>query len=116
MRFYAVCQFYEPFIMGGDVWQFRKYYVDGTAVQLANDISGFVFVDHTVGEYHVHEVLTGIRLSSHMSESRAIAIANENIEMTSDLADQIRKFGDGSRYIEVPMAEALKRIKAGTRK
>lgn len=108
--YYAICQFYEPFTMGGSVWHFVRFKVDGEKVKLTKKFKGFVYQCDLTQEYRVHELKSGGLLGHGTTVETAIKQANKNIKITPDLADQIAKLGDSSNFRTVPTKDALRRI------
>ncbi len=105
---YAICQFYVPFVMGGDVWQFRRFKVEAEDCELIKGFKGFVAKHKR--RYTVYELATGGKLGEGHTRQAAIFDANKNIEETPDLKEQIQKLGDTSRFEEVSVEEAYSRL------
>lgn len=92
--FLAIASFYEPFTMGGNVWQFHAYPVQAMPLTLVENIKAFVF--EAEDRFHIHEAESGGWLSSGKSLSEAIAVAVQNISSTPDLKEQIKILGKAS--------------------
>ena len=107
---WAICQYYEPFTMGGNVWQWRRFEIDAEDVELVKGFKGFVFYDDLTREYRVHEITTGGLLGEGKLRDEAVATANKNIEETPDLKNQMANLGDTSNFQVVEAADALRRI------
>ena len=106
---YALCKYYEPFVIGGPVWQFKRYEIDADDVNLVNGFKGFIFKIGT--SWSVHELNTGGFIGSGESIEEAIYSANCNIKDTVDLDDQIKSLGDVSKFPIVKTEEALQRLR-----
>lgn len=111
-KHWAICQFYEPFTMGGSVWQWRRFEVEAEEVYLINKIKGFVF-QQSETQWNVYELSTGGFLGVGASRADAIKAAKHNIKITPNLKEQIAKLGDTSHFQVVSSEEALKRITKG---
>jgi hypothetical protein len=117
MPFYAICQYYVPFTMGGSVWQWRRYKVGhAESVTLIQEFQAFVFLDEQSKIWNVHEKTTGGLLGEGDTKEAAVFQANKNIEDTPDLKEQMEKLGDTSRFEEVEYDDARRRINKNARR
>ena len=107
---YAICQFYEPFVMGGDVWQWRRYKVNAEPISLDRKFKAFVYHNHITAKWCVHEAGTGGLIGTGRSRKDAIDDANNNIKITPDLEKQVLALGDTSHFEETTYEEASRRI------
>jgi hypothetical protein len=115
-KFWAICRFYEPFTMGGDVWQWCRFQVEGKPLRMLRDIQAFIFFDDVSKRWKVHEAGTGGFLGEGATDMDATYHANKNIELTPDLEEQIKGLGDTGRFPVVEKDEALCRLaKSGGR-
>ena len=110
--FYAAAQFYEPFIIGGDVWQWYRYPVEARLVKIV-DFDCFIFEGHN-GDYHIHEQKTGGLIGKGKTKKRAEADAIANVKSTPDLKKQMAQFGDVMSFKETTKKEAFRRLQRGT--
>ena len=109
--FKALCQFYEPFTMGGRVNQWVHYEVEGVEVLLRRNISGFI-CKRPDGVFSVHEKDTGGYLGEGASELEAEYDANHNIDITEDLEEQIKSIAaEAAGAREVSADDAYGRLK-----
>lgn len=108
-NFYAITQFYEPFILGGDVWKWVRYQIRAKRVNLINKFEGFVFYCELTDEYQVHEASSGGLLGHAKGETEAIFIANRNISITPDLRKQVNRIIQDSAYCETVLAQEARR-------
>lgn len=107
---FAICQYYEPFVMGGNVWQWRRFGVESEQVELVDGFTGFVFYDELTKEWRVHELTTGGLIGEGPNRLDAIHKANTNIKETPDLREQMKSLGDTTQFPVVEAADALARI------
>lgn len=112
-QFYAAVQFYEPFTMGGNVWQWRKYAVDGSSVKVG-EFNCFLFKSPGYQYYYVHECKTGVCIGEGKTKKAAVEKASENVDTTPDLKEQMKQFLDENgaveSFIEVAAEEVFKRL------
>lgn len=107
---WAICQYYEPFTMGGSVWHWKRFEVEADDVDLVKKFKGFVFYCPVTEQYRVHEATTGGLLGEGDMYATAVADANHNIKITPDLREQMTALGDTTQFTAVPAVEALARI------
>lgn len=107
---WAICQFYEPFVMGGSVWQFRRFKVQAEDIKLVSGFKGFLYRDQVSKVWRVYEESTGGMLGEGRTREEAIYQANYNIKRTPDLRKQVETLGDPMRHEEADTAEALRRL------
>ena len=89
-KFWAMLLKYNPFVMGGDVWQPVRYETDGSPVKVKK-YSCFVFFNELQGEYQVHDKKSGGLIGHGRTKGAALALARENVETTPDLDEQMAK-------------------------
>lgn len=109
-RHHAICQYYEPFTMGGNVWQWRRFEVESEPVDLVDGFKGFAFYCELTKEWRVHELTTGGLLGEGPNQIEAVHTANTNIKETPDLREQMAGLGDTTQFPVVKAADALRRI------
>lgn len=110
-KHYGICMYYDTFVMGGDVWQARKYKVEKVDEVLNLDgLEVFVWKCPISSKWKVNEVTTGGLLGDGNSKKAALKKAISNIEETPDLKEQIKKIGPVKGKIEVPYEEAYERF------
>ena len=108
---YGMCLYYVPFVMGGDVWQPRRYKVENVKeTRTINGIDVFLQKCPIDGMWRVTETTTGGLLGQGNSEKKAFEVATDNIESTPDLKDQMAKFGPVENHPEVDYTEAHERF------
>ncbi len=110
MHFWALCLFYEPFVMGGDVWQKRRYQVVAEASDPIEGYETFAWSNQE-GEWRVHEKSTGGLLGEGETLHEAWAEAKKNIKETPDFAKQVKQLGPVLNHTAVEYSEAMRRIK-----
>ena len=107
---FVICQYYEPFVLGGSVWQWRRFQVNAYITKLTSKFEGLLFYCPLTKEWRIHESTTGGLLGEGKTGEAAIADANRNIETTPNLREQMTSLGDTSKFQVVEKNEALKRI------
>jgi len=107
---FVICQYYEPFTMGGSVWHWRRFEVDAHPTKLVSKFEGLLFYCPLTKEWRIHESTTGGLLGEGRTSEAAIADANKNIKTTPDLREQMASLGDTSQFRVVSKDDALKRI------
>src|SRR3990172_3512348 len=106
--FCALILVYEPFIMGGDVWQPRRYETEGTPVRVGK-YRCFTFFNDVSKKHHVHDQKTGGLLGEGRTVEEAVATAKKNIAETPDLDAQMRSAGSVEGPKVITKDEALRR-------
>ena len=109
-EYWVRCQFYEPFTMGGDVWQGRRYRVEGVQCRKLGRFEVFGFFRVAKNAWQVHEKSTGGWLGKGKTLDAAWKAAKKNVEITPDLTRQIEKLGPVESLAEVTTEEAFRRL------
>ncbi len=109
MHFWALCLFYEPFVMGGDVWQKRRYEVVGEVSDPIDGYETFAWSNQS-GDWQVHETKTGGLLGKGETLHEAWSDAKKNVRETPDFAEQAKQLGPVLRHVAVEYAEAMRRL------
>jgi hypothetical protein len=112
---WAICQFYEPFRLGGPLWDFVRFKVNGSPIILDRDIEAFIYTFPKPKEYRVHHTQTGGLLGSGKTQKAAIEMANYNISMTPDIFNQFLTLGPVLNHREVQTHEAFNRLSKSKR-
>lgn len=95
--------------MGGKVWQEKRFKVDAFDHKIG-DIDIFSYVNPHNNIHQLHERTTGAFLVEHADLATALQMAKEGIESTPDFAEQMSRFGDPMRFLEVEAASAFRRL------
>ncbi len=88
-KYWAVYQEYFPFVMGGTVWQPRRYEITGEPVSVGK-LKCFMFYNTIEKAWQCHECDTGGLLASGLSREEAVRTALQNCSITPDIAEQIK--------------------------
>lgn len=107
---WAICKVYEPFTIGGSVWQSRRFRVAAEDVDLKKRFKGFAFYDKASRWWFVYELQSGGCLGDGKHRQDAIDKANYNICRTPDLRKQIKRLGDTSQHPEIEAADAMRKL------
>ena len=109
--YWARVDIYNPFVMGGHVWQWYKYKI--TADVIEHTIAGydaFAFFDDHSGKWTVYETSTGGWLASHVELERALFRAKYDIDRTPDFQKQMHEMRSLDSLPEYDTEEALRRL------
>jgi len=110
-EFWAICQYYEPFVMGGNAWQFRRFKVpNAEPVDFTTGHKGFVYEDKRRDKWIVHELATGGWMGDGETKEEAILVANKNFDETPDINEQIADLGGVMNHKEVSFEDAQRRL------
>lgn len=109
-EFYAVLLKYCPFVMGGLVWQPRRYKVQGEGSR----IRAFeVFVTKRGrNRVAVHETTTGAYICDGLNRDAALRKARKLIDETPDFRAQIKAKGPHDRHEELTDPAEVARLLA----
>lgn len=106
-EFWARAIFYEPFVMGGDVYQHVRYKHEGEEVKIYGNKGNVAKVnDH----WEVFEAVSGGLCGKGKTKEAAIADAIHNVRITPSFKDQIKELGKIENCREVTADEALQRL------
>jgi len=108
IEFWARCRFYEPFTMGGDVWRWVKYKLEGTQ-RIAAGYKVYT-VDHG-GLWTVYEARTGGAMCSAKTEKAVLQKVRRLLKITPDFDEQVAAHRPLEGMCEVPTEEAIDRLK-----
>ena len=108
--YWARCSFYEPFVMGGNVWQNKRYRVEGVPCRKLGQYEVFGYFRVSKNLWVVHEKSTGGLLAEGATLDDAWATAKKNVEDTPDFGQQVAQLGPVERLQEVPTEEAVRRL------
>lgn len=102
--YWATLKIYNPFVMGGSVWSWHRYKVEGEPCKVG-PFKGFYWYSKCEKKWVVHEFTTGNRLGEGRSLEKAKANAFYNVSITDDLKDQIKDTLKewGCKLSELPM-------------
>lgn len=109
---FAVVSFYEPFTMGGNVWQERRFKVKCEFFK-CQGFDLFWFYDKVGNVYRAHEVTTGVMVCKAKTDHAVKAKASALIKITPDFEKQIAQKGSHERFQIVEAEDALTRLKKG---
>jgi len=113
VEFWARCRFYEPFTLGGDLWQWVKYKLEG----YEHVAAGYkVYVVEFDGEAHVHEASTGGYMCKDKTRKKALQKARRLIKITPNFSTQIAAHQQLGNLREVETEEAIRRLSNGENK
>lgn len=107
-EFWARGVFYNPWVMGGSVWEHKRYRLSGTEVRVWGHQG---YVSKVGREYEVFEGVSGGLIGKGKTKSAAVKDAVHNIRITPTLKRQIEDLGSVNSLQEVPTEEALRRLK-----
>lgn len=102
--YWAMGLVYVPFVMGGDVWQERRFAVQGDPVRILK-FSCFYARNTVSKEWGVYHVETGGLLGTGATREAARAKAVENIQTTPDLTEQMEKLGPVGNHPKISALE-----------
>lgn len=114
-QFWVRAKFYEPFRLGGELWDKVRYPLEGTE----RNVLGYrVFTveyepkdELFVSYFKVYEVTTGFFICKAPKEKSALDKARRLIKITPDFDEQIKQAGPVEDVVEVTAEEALSRLK-----
>ncbi|MEX2431419.1 MAG: hypothetical protein WD645_05815 [Dehalococcoidia bacterium] len=108
--FLAICVRYEPFRVGGNLWQIRSYEMKPLAVRdVGSGLDAYLAHNpHGRGYYGHYEVQSGALLGHGLDVEVALNLARENVATTVDLEDQIERSGSPTQYERIDTDETLK--------
>lgn len=115
-EFFARCQFYEPFTMGGNVWRHVAYPVVGIRHTLRDGTKVFSFEQTDQSGYSVHELVTGGFIARKTTRAEALKKAARLLSITPDFAEQAKKLGPAVDLPKVTREEAERRLKKSEKK
>jgi hypothetical protein len=88
--YWALVLVYTPFVMGGNVWQPKRYRTEGKPEKVGK-YECFSFWNELQSRYQVHDVKSGGLLGDGPTLAAALEIAAKNVRTTPDLDEQMKK-------------------------
>ena len=113
-KFWAVCRFYEPFVMGGHVAQRRRFLVDGYPREFTSRGHAWTLFCYLLGgRWQIHEKTTGAFVTSFPKAVKVPVVVCEVqhlLNITPDYAAQVMSMGKWNTAEEVDAEEAFRRL------
>ncbi len=103
--FWATVKIYQPFIFGGNVWQFNRYPVIGYATSI-DGRDGFVW--RRKGRYLLHDAFTGCYICDGADILAAVKRATQLLRLTPDFAKQAEHIGSATNFPLIEYDEAMR--------
>lgn len=106
-EFWARAIFYNPWVMGGSVWQHKRYKLTGEQVRIWGHQG---YVSRVGNGYEVFESVTGGLCGKGKTRASAVKDAIHNIRITPTFKDQMGELGKVENLPEIPTDEALRQL------